>query len=144
MRYSHSSNTVMRVVGYLNPFNGTTHTWDFSSVTAPRFAQTLVSLAELYPKHEKIFVILDNWPVHFNPIVIKVLEKEPRIELVPLPTYSPWLNPIEKLWKWCKQTLTHVHRWSNDFKIFKEEVREHFSQLKDGSDEILRYVGLLR
>ena len=111
MNYSHRANTVMRLAGYLNPFTGAVHTWDFSSITHKRFAKTLFEIAALYPDYERIFVILDNWPVHFHPTVIKMLEKEPRLELVRLPTYSPWLNPIEKVRKMANTAIcscTHL------------------------------------
>lgn len=131
----------MRVVGYLNPISGRVHTWDFTSVSAERFASTLKLMTKLYPKQEKIYIILDNWPVHFHPKVKKVLEKHRRLELVPLPTYAPWLNPIEKVWKWCRQHLVHAHPWSDDFCAFKKHVKELFGTL-NGSTNILRYVGL--
>lgn len=42
-----------------------------------------------YPTAERIFVVLDNWFVHFHPYVLEYLAKNcPRIELVPLPTYA--------------------------------------------------------
>ena len=42
-----------------------------------------------YPTAERIFLILDNWFVHFHPYVLEYLAKQcPRIELVPLPTYA--------------------------------------------------------
>ena len=31
------------------------------------------------------------------------------IELVPLPGYSPDLNPIERLWDWMRQEVTRGH-----------------------------------
>ena len=139
--YSHRSNTVMRVVGYLNPLSGKVHTWDYSKVTAVRFAKTLDSIAQLYPDHEKIYIILDNWPVHFHSKVKELLENNSRLELVPLPTYSPWLNLIEKVWRWCKQGLTHAHPWADDFTMFRENVRDFLKPLEGGSKEILRYVG---
>lgn len=142
LTYAHSTNTVMRVVGYLHPQSGRVHSWDFSQVNAGRFAHTLKELASFYPDHEKIYIILDNWPVHFHDKVKEVLKHEPRLEFVPLPTYSPWLNPIEKVWRWCKQTLTHAHPWANDFQLFQERVRAKFKELESGSDAILAYTGL--
>jgi len=33
------------------------------------------------------------------------------ITLVYLPTYAPWLNPIEKLWRKAYQEVLHLHRF---------------------------------
>lgn len=111
-------------------------------MTAKCFAQSLEALSKRYPNHEKIYVILDNWPVHFHKRVTKFVKDNPRIELVPLPTYSPWLNAIEKVWRWVRQRLTHTHPWANDFRLFQEQVRSLFGTLDNGSVDILQYVGL--
>ena len=134
----------MRVVGFLQPFTGQVRTWDYLEVTAPRFAQTLKQMVKLYSKYEKIYIILDNWSVHFHAQVQEILTQNPRLELVPLPTYSPWLNPIEKVWKWCRQMLTHAHPWSDNFLTYRQKVRDQFLSLQHGSNEILQYTGLLR
>ena len=36
-------------------------------------------------------------------------EKLP-IEILQLPTYASWTNPIEKLWRWARQSVIHLHR----------------------------------
>ncbi len=52
-----------------------------------------------YQEAERISIALDNWPVHFHPFVLEELAKRhSRIELLPLPTYAPWTNPMEKVW----------------------------------------------
>ena len=41
------------------------------------------------PRAEQVFVVLDNWFVHFHSYVLDYLAKHcPHIELVPLPTYA--------------------------------------------------------
>jgi hypothetical protein len=35
----------------------------------------------------------------------------PRLQSVWLPTYAPWLNPIEKLWRWLRQDVLKMHVW---------------------------------
>jgi putative transposase len=49
-------------------------------------------------------VIQDNWNIHTHPEVLTALARYPRIKPVWLPTYAPWLNPIEKLWRWVRWT----------------------------------------
>ena len=119
-----------------------------------------------YPEAEVIYIVLDNWPVHFHADVLGELQAqktpfhlkvpgnwspEPSakvkglnlpIQLLPLPTYASWCNPIEKLWKHLKQKCLHLHRWSEVWDELKRRLREHLEQFKDGSEELLRYVGL--
>jgi transposase len=134
----------MRVAGLLNATTGQVHTWDFSRVTADRLARCFQQIGRLYPRARLIYLVLDNWPVHFHPKVTVALAAEPRIVLLPLPTYSPWLNPIEKLWRWVKQRVTHAHPWCDDFLIFKEQVRTELQRFTLGSPELLDYCGLVK
>ena len=39
---------------------------------------------------------------------MEALFQWPRIEPVWLPTYAPWLNPIEKLWRWLRQEVRNT------------------------------------
>jgi len=70
------------------------------------------------------------------------LEKLP-IEIIQLPTYAPWTNPIEKLWRWVRQSVLHLHRLCEDWKTLKSKVITFMSQFIGGSQSLLRYVGLL-
>lgn len=143
MSFSHRSNTRTRVVGVLNAMSGRVHYLQRSKIDRKTFARFIVSAARDYPDARKIYVVLDNWPVHFHPDVFEILSKDPRIELVSLPTYAPWLNYIEKLWRWLRQKITHAHPYADDFNIFKQVISEALDSLSDGSPAILKYVGLL-
>ena len=61
---------------------------------------------------------------------------------MPLPTYASWLNPIEKLWRYLKQEVLHLHRLANDLGGLRAEIDRFLDQFTDGSDQLLRYVGL--
>lgn len=132
----------MRVAGFLNACSGAVHFWDGSKITAAKIAKCLREIAALYPAFEKIYIVMDNWPVHFHPKVMKVLAEEPRLEILRLPTYAPWLNPIEKLWRLTKQNVVHAHEMSNDFNRFKWIVRAFLTQPTSNPIALLRYVGL--
>jgi hypothetical protein len=151
---------------------------------------------QAYPHAERIYVVLDNWPVHYHHQVLAALEvqltpfalrtpgswcegmdlrneqgrlvqeqeltPEERlaarrrwhaqhgradalpIQFLPLPTYSPWLNPIEKLWRWSHQQLTHMHRNSHTWPVFGERLDTWLAQFANGSPALRRYTGLLR
>jgi hypothetical protein len=142
LRYSHRANTLMRVVGVLDAMSAQVRVWNFPSVTAERLARCWKELGSLYPQARKIYLVEDNWPVHFHPKVQAALAADPRIEVVPLPTYAPWLNNIEKLWRWVKQRVTHAHPWCDDFLVFKQQILAEFQRLDPGSAELRRYCGL--
>ena len=96
-----------------------------------------------YRHAQKVYVIEDNWNVHSLPEVQVALADMPRLEIVPLPTYASWLNPIEKLWRWVRQRILHHHRLSDRWTELRGRVAAFFDQFRHGSRELLKYVGLL-
>ena len=56
----------------------------------------------------RIVVIWDNAPSHIAKVV-QGHARERGITLVPLPGYSPDLNPIERLWDWMREEITRGH-----------------------------------
>lgn len=84
----------------------------------------------------------DNWPTHRHPEVLAKAEQL-GIEILWLPTYAPWTNPIEKLWRWVRQEVVHHHRLSDRWEELKRRVAAFLERFSDGSPELLRYVGLL-
>lgn len=142
MKMAYRSNTRTRIVGTLNAVDGQVLYRQRSRIDRHTFARFLLAVGEGYPDAETIYVVLDNWPVHFHPDVMRRLAGDPRIVLVPLPTYAPWLNPIEKLWRWLKQTMVHTHPYADNFHVFKERINELLDRWENGSPVLLKYVGL--
>jgi hypothetical protein len=70
------------------------------------------------------------------------LQTLPSVEPVWLPTYAPWLNPIEKLWRWLRQQVLKMHRLAGDWTQLQHRVRAFLDQFADGSAQLLRYVGM--
>ena len=65
------------------------------------------------------------------------------IKILQLPTYASWANPIEKLWRWVRQSVLHLHRLSDDWSELRQRIRDFILSFRKGSNELLRYVGLL-
>jgi transposase len=169
-RQGYQTNTLTRVMGALDPLDGRVlfrQRLRFGVAAQVGFYR---QLREVYPDPERIYVVLDNWPIHFHPDLLVALEPQvspfprrypPRwstepseaarrkwgrlhlpIQLLPLPTYAPWTNPIEKLWRWVRQRVLHLHRLAEDLGGVRERVRRCLAALAEGSTEVLRYVGL--
>ena len=94
-----------------------------------------------YPGVEHIYIALDNWPVHFQPDVLAALQNR-KITLLFLPTYAPWLKPIEKVWRKLKQEILHLHRYSSRWKDLQERVEVWLIQYDRPAPDLLHYVGL--
>jgi len=63
--------------------------------------------------------------------------------LVALPTYAPWLNPVEKLWRKLKQAVLYLHRLGDDWQGLQRHVTSFLDSFAAGSAQLLHYVGLL-
>ncbi len=75
------------------------------------------------------FVILDNASAHTTPALEQFLrDNRQRLELVFLPTYSPNLNLIEKLWKLMRAQVTNNQPFA-DLAALSEAVVEWFEKL---------------
>ena len=140
--YACKNNTLARVVGFMNASSGTVHSTHMKQVTAVRLAETLEMAVHHYPEAETITVVWDNWPNHHSKKVLEVVSTHPRLRLLPLPTYAPWLNKIEKFWRRLRQDLTHAHPWCDDFREFLRQLRTQLSHYSEGCIDLLRYVGL--
>lgn len=80
---------------------------------------------DILSKKRLINIVLDNYRVHHAKIVEKACEIL-NIRLIFLPPYSPFLNPIEDVWKKIKRELYKSFLKSLDFmkNLFKEVFYE--------------------
>jgi transposase len=137
------NNQQWRTIGALNALTGQVNYLDGYIVGRQQVMQFYSCLNRAYPKKvELIYVIQDNWNIHTHPEVLTALADYPRIKPVWLPTYAPWLNPIEKLWRWLRQDILKMHRWVEDWPQVKHRVHDFLDQFAHGSAALLRYVGL--
>jgi transposase len=59
---------------------------------------------------QQIVLVVDNFIIHHSQKTLKFLQQyADQLILFALPTYSPWLNLIELLWKHPRRKVTHNH-----------------------------------
>jgi len=96
-------------------------------------------LENLYPLASLIYVILDNAKYHFSGVVQEWL-KHSRIKLIFLPSYSPELNLIERLWKIFKKHVLR-NKYYKTFEDFKKSCFDFFKNQNKHRDEIESLMG---
>lgn len=136
------ANTKARVTGTLNPLTGQLQVMQRYKIGVDALIQFYAHVREAYANVKTLYLVQDNWPVHKHPRVLNALQKH-NIQPLFLPTYASWLNPIEKVWRWLRQDILHNHRHSDSFKTLRKRVLSWLTQFENGSEELLRYVGLL-
>jgi transposase len=73
-----------------------------------QFLQTVTQSPDY--RGQKIVLVIDNFIIHHSQKTREFLEAyADQLELFALPSYSPWLNVIELLWKHLRRKVTHNH-----------------------------------
>lgn len=76
-------------------------------------AELLEALLDKHP-NQIIYVAWDNASTHQDDEVEAIVRGAAgRLVLLYLPTYSPWLNPIEMLWRHFRREVTHCEIFEN-------------------------------
>ena len=97
-------------------------------------------LEQRYPTASRIYAICDKAPYYFNAEVQTYLEGS-RVELIFLPTYSPNLNLIERLWKFMRKEVINTQFYEK-FKDFKAAVTGFLENLADYKKELKSFIGV--
>lgn len=136
------ANTKTRLAGVLNAVTGRVTYIQRSKIGNEALAKFYAQLRAAYPDAEIIYLAQDNWPTHKTSTVLTAAANSQVTPLF-LPTYASWLNPIEKLWRWLKQEVLHLHQHAMDLAPLRQEVCNFLDRFATGSAELLHYVGIL-
>jgi hypothetical protein len=73
------------------------------------FAAHLGDVARVYPARlgKPVVITIDNAPWHQAAGIAEVLAAHPHLQLYRLPSYSPQLNLVERLWRVLRRRATH-------------------------------------
>lgn len=103
-------------------------------------AELLQALVEKHPTGV-IYVAWDNACTHQDDEVEAVVRAAAgRLVLLYLPTYSPWLNPIEMLWRHFRREVTHCELFET-VKVLIEASYEFFRRYNQTPDKVLSIIG---
>jgi len=105
-------------------------------------AELLQALLDKHPTGT-IYVAWDNVSTHEDDEVEAVVRAAAgRLVLLYLPTYSPWLNPIEMLWRHFRREVTHCELFEN-IKASLAAARNFFDRYNQCPDQVLSIIGAL-
>lgn len=105
-------------------------------------AELLQALVDNHPT-ETIYVAWDNVNTHQDDEVDAVVRGAAgRLVLLYLPTYSPWLNPIEMLWRHFRREVTHCELFES-IKALVEAAQDFFDRYNQCPEHILPIIGAI-
>jgi hypothetical protein len=99
----------------------------------------VVELFERLAHHDasapEMIMFSDNAKYFYASTVREWLEAHPTIWLLPLPTYAPNLNLIERLWKFVKEHLV-TNIYYEQYKTFRAQVFRFLNHLDNHADAL--------
>jgi transposase len=103
-------------------------------------AELLQALLDKHPT-ETVFVAWDNFTSHHPDEVEEIVRSAAgRLVLLYLPTYSPWLNPIEMLWRHFRREVTHCELFET-VKVLIEASYDFFHRYNQCPKKVLSIIG---
>ena len=131
-----------RIVATLDVCSGRVLADQHGHISTTVLLRFLARVAAAYPDAEHIAIVLDNWPVHRSPAVQAAVAAMGRVELLFLPTYAPWLNPIEKLWALLKAEVLRLHPYAGRWTELTTAVTRFLGRYAEPSPALLVALGL--
>lgn len=105
-------------------------------------AELLQALLNKHPEGT-IYVAWDNSNTHEDDEVEAVLRAAAgRLILLYLPTYSPWLNPIEMLWRHFRREVTHCELFVS-VKALIAASQDFFDRYNNHPERVLSIIGVI-
>lgn len=133
---TNSNRKRLNILGAYAPAEGHfLHCTSEENCDAQRAIEFLERILKDYPTHHSIILYLDNAPYFHAPSVQDWLREHPQMIIEPLPTYSPNLNLIERLWKLVKEKLVN-NRYYEKYKTFRAKVFQTLNHLDDLQEEL--------
>ena len=109
------------LAGALNAHTGRVVWTEHPRKNTTSFIKMLESLRRTYRAARKLVLILDNCIIHKSITVQRWLQNNVRFTFLFQPTYSPWVNRIERLWKTMHDTIIRNHR-CKDFRELGQPI----------------------
>ena len=105
------------------------------------FAAHLGDIARRYPAslERPVIITIDNAPWHRGKAITQVLSDNPHLKLYRLPSYSPQLNVIERLWKVLRRRATH-NRLFDTMAQLRAALRSSFSYYHTMRHKVLSLI----
>ncbi|MBI1854778.1 MAG: IS630 family transposase [Chloroflexi bacterium] len=104
-----------------------------------QFMQTITQSPDYHG--QKIAMVVDNFIIHHSQKTMKFLKQySNQLILFALPTYSPWLNAIELLWKHLRRKVTHNHLFESISQLV-QAVCSFFKSLNRTPQLTLQIIG---
>jgi transposase len=126
----------LNILGGYNPADfSLLHVTGEAACNAERVVEFLDVVASQHATAPEVIMFSDNAKYFYAPSVREWIEAHPKMWLLPLPTYAPNLNLIERLWKFAKERLVK-NTYYEKYKTFRAHVFRFLNHVEDYAEEL--------
>ena len=127
-------------IGAVNDYTGETEVIFRRHKRRREIAELLQRLLDKHPTGT-IYIAWDNASTHEDDEVEAVVRSAAgHLVLLYLPTYSPWLNPIEMLWRHFRREVTHCELFQT-VKLLLDAAQRFFDRYNLCPHTVLSIIG---
>jgi transposase len=129
----------LSLFGAVNAMNGEFFCQGAQICNAQSFQHFLIHLLEQY-KQKYLIIVVDNARYHHAQVLHPFLhENRDRLILLFLPSYSPNLNLVERIWKWLKRVVL-ANRSYSTLADLKSSLVEFLDWIASVPEEVMRKI----
>jgi len=138
--FTPGQNAKQYVFGAVNYITGQLIALTWTNKNNLGFRQLLSQVVAFHAKdHAKVVMVVDNFRIHQAKAVKTWLESHRRLRLYFLPTYSPRLNPIERVWRHFRRNVTDNYFFRTMSRLVAA-VEAFISEMTESPDVIRKIV----
>lgn len=115
-------NKSIKIFGAVNAFTGQLTYQIHNRCNSQSFISLLEDMLTVYPQGT-IYLIVDCAKYHTSAMIKQWLAEHTRMQILLLPTASPRLNPIEKVWWYAKPRIS-ANKWHGSIEALKNKTIE--------------------
>lgn len=138
---TNSGRNRLNINGLYNPHNQNVIVTYHKTINAQATIELFEKLKEQNPDKTRIYVFADNAKYYVSSILKGYLAQNPVIKLIHLPTYSPNLNLIERLWKYTRKEVINPIYYEQ-FKDFTQAIHSFFDNIEQHKEQLSQFIGL--
>lgn len=138
---TNSGRNRLNINGLYNPYTRDVIVTYHKTINAQATIELFEKLKQKYSNYQNLYVFADNAKYYVSKVLKEYLVKNPIIKLIHLPTYSPNLNLIERLWKYTRKEIINPNYYEK-FKEFSEAIETFFENIDQHKEQLKQFIGL--
>jgi transposase len=138
---TNSGRNRLNINGLYNPHNQDVIVTYHKTINAQAVIESFEELKKKNPDKKNLYVFADNAKYYVSVVLKEYLAQNPIIKLIHLPTYSPNLNLIERLWKYTRREVINSIYYEK-FKEFTNGIQTFFSKIDQHKEALSQFIGL--